>query len=368
VTRFFWTSPRAAAGALGIAVLLLNAGCRREEITVYRVPREVPMARATAEEPSAPTEKPAPAAARPQVKWAKLPAAWREETAIGSRAATFTVTGTGAQRAEVAVIGFPGMGGTDLQFVNLWRTSLGLGELTDAQLEPLVQAVEVAGARGKLFDITAATKEESTTATNRILVALHKTESASWFIKLTGDAALVEQQRPAFTEFIKGLTLEMPAEAARAAAQAAQSVPAAPAGNTPHWTAPEHWKAAAPGAMQAAKYKVGEGKAAAEITAVFLGGVGGSLKANLDRWRNQLSLPAAAESEVEQQAPLFAELGAGARIVQLSGTTGEGDPADLIVLIVPSGRGTWFYKLMGEKSVVAKEKAALVAFVKSAQP
>ena len=49
--------------------------------------------------------------------------------------------------------------------------------------------------RGKLFDITAATKEESATATNRILVALHKTEGASWFIKLTGDAALVEQQR-----------------------------------------------------------------------------------------------------------------------------------------------------------------------------
>ncbi|NDE98211.1 MAG: hypothetical protein EB034_08035, partial [Verrucomicrobia bacterium] len=72
--------------------------------------------------------------------------------------------------------------------------------------------------------------------------------------------------------------------------------------------------------------------------------------------------------EVEQQAPLFPELGPGARRVQLSGSTGEGDAADMIVLIVPAGGGTWFYKLMGDKVVVAKEKDALVAFVKSAQP
>lgn len=53
--------------------------------------------------------------------------------------------------------------------------------------------------------------------------------------------------------------------------------------------------------------------------------------------------------------------------MELSGSTGEGDPADMIVLLVPDGRGTWFYKLMGDKAVVAKEKDALVAFVKSAK-
>ena len=115
------------------------------------------------------------------------------------------------------------------------------------------------------------------------------------------------------------------------------------------------------------KFRIGEGKATADVTVVFLGGMGGALKANLDRWRNQLSLPAAADHEVEQQAPLFPALGDGARIVQLSGTTGEGDPADMLVLLVPDGRGTWFYKLMGDKTVVAKEKDALVAFVKSAK-
>lgn len=142
---------------------------------------------------------------------------------------------------------------------------------------------------------------------------------------------------------------------------------AAVAERQPNWTVPVHWKQQVPGAMQAAKYAIGDGEALAEVSVVLLGGMGGALKANLNRWRNQLSLPAAAESEVEKQAPPFPALGPGARIVELTGSTGEGTPADMVVLLVPSGSGTWFYKLMGAKSVVAKEKDALVAFVKTAK-
>jgi hypothetical protein len=216
--------------------------------------------------------------------------------------------------------------------------------------------------------LCSATKSGSAQSADRIIVALHKAEGVSWFVKLTGDPALVEQQKPAFLDFLKGLSFHMEAHgAADAPTPTASAAPAGGGSGAPNWTAPAHWKQQAPGAMQAAKYKVGEGKASAEITAVFLGGMGGALKANLDRWRNQLSLPAAADSEVEKQAPPFPALGAGARIVELSGSTGEGDAADMIVLLVPEGRGTWFYKLMGDKAVVAKEKDALIAFVKSAK-
>jgi hypothetical protein len=341
----------------------LFTGCKDEPISVYRVPKEMPGERGA--NPSTPQAR---GAARPHVHWEKLPTGWREEASAGSRAATFSITGAPGQRAEVAAIGFPGMGGSDLQFVNLWREQLGLEPLTDDQLPKLTQPVIIAGADGKLFDLTGAAKAGSAQPGDRIIVALHKAEGISWFIKLTGDAALVEQQKPAFIGFLKGLSLHMEAHgAADAPAPTASAAPAAGGSGAPSWTAPAHWKAQAPGAMQAAKYKVGEGKAAAEVTAVFLGGMGGALKANLDRWRNQLSLPAAADHEVEQQAPLFPALGNGARIVQLTGSTGEGDAADMIVLLVPEGRGTWFYKLMGDKAVVAKEKDALIAFVKSAK-
>ena len=358
-------SPAQRASALALLLTpLLLAGCKDEQIAVYRVPKEMPGERAA--NPSLPPG--AAPAARPHVHWDKLPAGWREEASSGSRAATFSITGAPGQRAEVAAIGFPGMGGTDLQFVNLWREQLGLEPLTDEQLPKLTQPVTIAGADGKLFDLTGAAKPNSAQPADRIIVALHKADGISWFIKLTGDSALVEQQKPAFIGFLKGLSLHMEAHgAADAPAQTTSSAPAAGGSGAPALKAPAHWKAQTPGAMQAAKFRIGEGKASAEMTAVFLGGMGGALKANLDRWRNQLTLPAAAESEVEKQAPLFPALGAGARIVELSGSTGEGDAADMIVLLVPEGRGTWFYKLMGDKAVVAKEKDALVALVKSAK-
>lgn len=357
-----------------VSAALFFAACQKEEIAVYRVPKVPPGAgEATGATPGLPPGHPAPAAPaaapRPHAHWDKLPAGWSEAPSSGSRVSSFTISGTAGQRAEAAIIAFPGMGGTDLDFVNLWRQQLGLAPLTEDELPKLVQPATIAGADGKLFDLTGAPKAGGDPAAERIIVALRKQDGVSWFIKLTGHAALVEQQKPAFLGFLKTLKFHAGAdegEPSTAATTAAAPAPSQGAGG-PAWTAPSHWKQVQPGAMQAAKYKVGEGKAGAEVTAVFLGGMGGALKANLDRWRAQVSLAPSAEGEVEKLAPLFPALGAGARIVELSGSTGEGDAADMIVLLVPSGNGTWFYKLMGEKSVVAKEKDALIAFVKSAK-
>ena len=371
--------PTTALAALASAGLLLT-GCQKEEITVYRVPKVPPGAgEATAATLGLPPGKPAPAAGpaaaasapRPHAHWDKIPADWREVPANQSRAASFVITGPNKTSAEAAIIAFPGMGGTDLQFVNLWRQQLGLAPLTEDDLPKLVQPAIIAGADGKLFDLTGAPKSGGDPTAERIIVALQKQDGVSWFIKLTGPAALVEQQKPAFLSFLKTLKFHAGADEAEPSAKAPASAGPAPSQNAgqPAWTAPAHWKQLPPGAMQAAKYTVGEGKAAAEVTAVFLGGMGGGLKANLDRWRGQIGLAPSAANEVDQQAKPFDALGAGARIVEISGTdTKAGAPADMVVLVVPSGAGTWFYKLMGEKSVVAKEKDAFVAFVKSAKP
>ncbi len=354
---------RPALAALASAGLLLT-GCQKEEITVYRVPKAPPAAETAA------AAAPSPGA-RPHAHWERLPDGWSEAPAAGSRAATFTIAGKDGQKAEAAIVAFPGMGGTDLQFVNLWREQLALPPLGEDELSKLVQAVTIAGADGKLFDITGAIKSGAAPSADRIIVALQKQDGVSWFIKLTGNAALVEQQKPAFIGFLKTLKFHAAADDAPSAPAASLAAPKpapSPAAGQPGWTAPAHWKPQTPGAMQAVKYTVGEGKAAAEVTAVFLGGLGGGLKPNLDRWRGQLSLAPAAESEVDKQAPAFPALGQGARIVELSGTTAQdGDPAGMIVLVVPSGNGTWFYKFMGDKAVVAKEKDAFIAFVKSAK-
>ncbi len=227
--------PTTALAALASAGLLLT-GCQKEEITVYRVPKVPPGAgEATAATPGLPPGKPAPAAAasapRPHAHWDKIPADWREVPANQSRAASFVITGPNKTSAEAAIIAFPGMGGTDLQFVNLWRQQLGLAPLTDDDLPKLVQPAIIAGADGKLFDLTGAPKSGGDPTAERIIVALQKQDGVSWFIKLTGPAALVEQQKPAFLSFLKTLKFHAGADEAEPSAKA-QPPPVPPRART----------------------------------------------------------------------------------------------------------------------------------------
>lgn len=136
------------------------------------------------------------------------------------------------------------MGGTDLQFVNLWRQQLGLAPLTEDDLPKLVQPAIIAGADGKLFDLTGAPKSGGDPTAERIIVALQKQDGVSWFIKLTGPAALVEQQKPAFLSFLKTLKFHAGADEAEPSAKAPASAGPAPSQNAgqPAWTAPAHWK------------------------------------------------------------------------------------------------------------------------------
>ena len=62
-----------------------------------------------------------------------------------------------------------------------------------------------------------------------------------------------------------------------------------------HWTAPAGWKVGPPQTMRAATYTVAAApgdKAAAECALYFFGaGQGGSVQANIDRWKDQFTVP-----------------------------------------------------------------------------
>jgi len=96
-------------------------------------------------------------------------------------------------------------------------------------------------------------------------------------------------------------------------------------------------------------------------------GDGGGLAANVNRWRNQLGLSPLAQAELEKQVQTLEVPGAKAMLVDMSGTDGRtGQPSRLVGAILPGPDVTWFYKLMGEPQVVAREKDAFVKFVQSA--
>jgi hypothetical protein len=355
-------------------LVLVLAGCGRENINVYQVPR-VNAERPANADPHAgmmPGNMVPPPSARPRLTW-KLPAGWTEQPLSSMRAASFDVTGPNGQTADVAVIPLPGVSGRDFEMVNMWRAQVRLEPIQASEMEQLMTNVAVGSAKGRLIDMAGKTPPEGAKSPLRVLVAMLDRDGTTWFFKMTGDNDLVAQQKSIFVDFLSSVRFES-AEAPMALPPShppiggAASPPVAAAGGQtkPAWEVPPGWKEEPPTQMLLAKFSATDGDARAEITvSAFPGDVGGLL-ANVNRWRQQLQLPAIDEAGLAQAVTQL-DAGAGnGSLVDLTGTGAKtSQKARLVGVALPHAGQTWFFKLMGDDSVVAREKDAFVKFVQA---
>lgn len=362
--------------SLAAALAVLSTGCNRDSVKVYHVEKDdtstpPPPGAAPAQMPTTmPAGLPTPdASTLPKLKYI-LPDGWQEKTPTEMRVASFGVSENG-KNADVSVIPLGGMAGGDLPNVNRWRGQVGLQPLADDDLQRLAEKIEIAGQPADLYDVAG-------TAQRIVGVIFHR-DDATWFFKMTGDADLVEKQKPAFVSFLKSFQFEdvaalstmdlsklpqgHPPIAGMDAANA--TAPAADAGSIPTWTIPAGWQAAPLSQFLAAKFSItGADGAQAAVNISSLAGDGGGLLPNLNRWRGQLGLPAADEI---LSTPV-AVAGGTAQLVDFSGTDPQtGKPARLVGVVLPLGGQTWFYKLMGDENVVAQQKDAFTKFIQSAK-
>lgn len=367
---------------------LSAAGCFGDQIKVYRVAKEQnqPM-QMTA--PALPTDSPNPtlppghpdisgmaassagAAAQSPLTWT-TPSGWTEMPAGEMRVASFKVSGADGKQADVSVIPLGGMAGTDLGNVNRWRGQVGLPEITETELQKSAQNVEANGQPAQLYDV-AGTNPSSGDKTRIVGVIQHRPD-ATWFYKMTGDADLVEQQKPAFIEFLKSLKMQ-PAQAQAempSGHPAVGDMGAAPAASAsvshegqPKWEVPQGWQEVSGGQFLVAKFNLaGDGGASASVNVSSSAGDGGGLAANVNRWRGQLGLPASSEITATTVQVTSGE----AKRVEIEGTSAQtGRPAKLIGVMVSQSDRVWFYKLMGDPKLVESQKDAFVKFVQSAK-
>jgi len=352
--------------------MVLFAGCRKEEITVYRVPKE--------KEPEmvVPPGNQA-AATQPQIQW-KTPVGWEEQAPGGMSIASFLIPGDAGAKAQLSVMTFPGEGAGELSLINIVRENAGLPPLNEIDLSKLVESVDVGKVKGKLIDLTAGVSTATNASPNRILIAVTPHEGITWFFKLAGDATVVAAQKSALLAFLKSVSFVEGGEASvRGAHFASTNVkrvpgePNAPAQNDdaespnkPLWEIPANWREAVPSQMLLSKFIAGGNDGEAEISvSAFPGDVGGLL-ANVNRWRGQVGLAPVAEGELDKQVSSLDVIGGKAMLVDMNGQNSKtGKPTRLIGVIWPRGGQTWFYKLMGDSAVAEREKAAFVKFVQS---
>jgi hypothetical protein len=152
---------------------------------------------------------------------------------------------------------------------------------------------------------------------------------------------------------------------ADAGAMAATAVPTGTSNLS--WTAPAAWETKPTSAMRRGSYAVKDGHGAvADLSITAFPGDTGGLQANLNRWRGQLGLspldgsgPAAGIEALEAGDLHF-------QVVDLAGTA-AGTPTRILGAILPFQGETWFFKLTGPEVLVAQQKPAFLAFLRTVQ-
>jgi len=321
-----------------LPALLLLGGCGREEIRVYTVPKDPPAPSAAMRVRSRPMSLPPP-------EWT-LPAGWRELGPGEMSVATFAVPGNSGQMAEVKITPLPLMAGREPVIINLWRKQMGQEPLSEEEAQKQFQAVEIGGQQGSLFEITG----QGNSQPERTITAMAHRPDASWFIKLAGDAAVVEAQKPAFFEFLRTIRIK--------AAPASESDYGSPGQSARfNWQVPAQWKALPAGDMQVARFALPErGGAKAEV---FVSDTGGTL-ANVNRWRREIGLREVDDAGLPQVVSPLDPADPQTKLIDLTNQNRR-----LVAAIVPRDGQYWFYKLRGDLDAVSPERDAFVAFVKS---
>ena len=368
------------------ALTFWAAGCGRDNVKVYHVdvsdtatPTPPPITTPAGMPATMPDGLATPDnSGQPSLHYT-LPAGWETKAPTAMRVASFGISQDGKQ-ADVSVIPLGGLAGTDPANVNRWRGQVGLDKLDDAELAKLAEKITVGEQPADLYDL-AGTSPGSGDAERIIGVILHR-DDTSWFFKMTGNAGLVEQQKPAFVAFLKSVQFGAPA-ATPAAMDMSQLPPSHPpiggmnpnpsttsadVGGKPAWTVPAGWQEGPLAQFLIAKYVIaGDGGAEAAVNVSSLAGDGGGLLPNVNRWRTQLGLAPETEANLANAATITTS-GGTATLVDITGTDGRtGKATRLIGVVLPLGGQTWFYKLMGDADVVAQQKDALLKFVQSAK-
>ena len=228
---------------------------------------------------------PAAAISLPQLKY-QLPEGWQEKPPSEMRVASFTALGPNGQSADVSVIPLP-IVGRDLELVNMWRSQVQLPATSDPNAVKQAEPVAIGAEQGRLFDFVSE-QPMIGKARQRILVAMLTRGTMSWFFKMTGEDAFVDFAKGKFSpifeiDFVRG---KCSGANGRCSAQLKMKMPIRFGQFRPTGSRCRRRN------FCLAEFSItGTNGAKADVNVAEMGGEGGGLLANVNRWRGQLGLP-----------------------------------------------------------------------------
>jgi hypothetical protein len=376
------------------ALAWMMAGCGKDEVRVYQAPQEAPAvaaADAQAGRPQDASVSPASGSAssrsataeagaseRPAVPWT-VPAGWEEKPASGMRVASYGVKRPDGRSADISVVAMGGGAGGELENVNRWRDQIGLEPATEADLAGLRSLIPAGNRQVVVYELDGKKAVLDGKYAARTLAAILPAGEMTVFFKMTGENALVAEQKPQFLAWLKSVDTGGGSggsgDGGEPAPEAPSAASAAPVGSTassgsvagggtdglPNWQVPSGWKAAGPKPMRLASFDIPDAAGNGDVSISKLNGDGGGLLANVNRWRGQVGLAPLEASALAANSTALTTAGGD------SGTWVELKGADKTILgaIVARDGVSWFFKMTAPSSVAVQNREAFEKFVRS---
>jgi hypothetical protein len=245
-----------------------------------------------------------------------VPQGWQRGAGDALRFATFRF-GSKDKPLEVSVTPLGKEAESILANVNRWRGQLGLEPIKEAELSKEIREITVDEVKVTMVDLTG------------MMAAKGKMNAP--FAK--GHPPVLERE---------------------------QREPAAALPLT--YRTPPGWKEQpARDGISLAAFQVGDGNRKAVVT---ISAAGGSLSANVNRWRDQVGLEPISEEQIRHDLRPMNVDGAQGHYADLTGPESAGG-SRILAVMVPRGDITWFFKMRGPADLVGREKAAFEAFMGS---
>lgn len=291
-----------------------------------------------------------PAASNPHPDWV-VPATWQEQTGSGMRAATILIPGRG-KPLELTVIGLPWSGapGELLSNVNRWRGQMQLPPVDETGLAKDARQVSAGNSTLTIVDLRG------------------KFQGGPMNAPFAGSAA--ETQPPFATQ-------AAPMDSASKDLPAGHPPIAAPLDSTADRAAapfkydlPAGWQTRPAGGMRKVDVLVQDGDKSAVFTAIDFPSNSPPMMsdpiANVRRWRGEVGLPPLSDDEIKSTMQPIEIDGTKAMLVEAvpDGGQSQADRATIAAMFT-RGDAIWFFKLSGDRDVVAAQKDKFENFLKS---
>jgi hypothetical protein len=291
------------------------------------------------------------------------PDGWTEEPASAMRIINLGVEGEPDVECYVTRLGGTG-GGLDAN-LNRWRSQMSLPAYTDEEIAALPTAT-ILGEEAVIVEMQGdytgmgATEAQENFA---LVGAVVESGDASYFIKMTGPADVIEREREKFNAFCASIETGAPATAADP--HAGIDMGAAQQSGALSWTAPDGWEQAPDRPMREVTFTVN----GAECYIAILQGTGGGVALNVNRWVGQMGQPELSESEIESLETINV-LGEPSPLVEAKGAyTDMGGNRTMNAMLLGVVREdpdeSVFIKMTGPESVVEAERENFIAFCES---